>query len=116
MIWTHSKIAVLDFEGEVSSGVVEFGVVIIKDLNIISTETKLCSPLGKLHPKTSKIHGLKQNDLSKLEPFRKNQNFFTHLFLFITFHLTPPRLSEISEKNLKYFGLSQISKESDHKK
>jgi DNA polymerase III epsilon subunit-like protein len=79
VIWTHSKIAVLDFEGEVSSGVVEFGVVIIKDLNIISTETKLCSSLGELHPKTSKIHGLKQNDLFKLKPFRKNQKLFTQL-------------------------------------
>ena len=79
MSWTRSKIAVLDFEGEVSTGVVEFGVVVIKGSQIISTETKQCSPLGQLHPKSIEIHGLKQRDLLGLEPFQQNQSFFAEL-------------------------------------
>lgn len=79
MSWTHSKIAVLDFEGEVSTGVVEFGVVVIKGSQIISTETEQCSPLGQLHPKSIEIHGLRQSDLLGLESFPKKQRFFAEL-------------------------------------
>ncbi|MBU61540.1 MAG: hypothetical protein CMI26_03440 [Opitutae bacterium] len=79
MSWTRSKIAVLDFEGDAVSGVVEFGVVVIKGSKIISTETKQCRPLRQLHPKSIEIHGLKQRDLLGLEPFQQNQRFFAEM-------------------------------------
>lgn len=79
MNWTLSKIAVLDFEGEVSSGVVEFGVVVIKGSQIISTKTEQCRPTGQLNVKKIGIHGLRHNDLMVLDSFRNKQEFFIEL-------------------------------------
>jgi DNA polymerase III epsilon subunit-like protein len=77
--WTHSKIAVLDFEGEVSTGVVEFGVVVIKGSRIISTKTEQCRPSGQLPQKNIAIHGLRHRDLLGLDSFQNKQSFFTEL-------------------------------------
>ncbi len=75
MSWTRSKIAVLDFEGEIRTGVVEFGIVIIKGSQIISTETKQCRPRGKLQQKSIEIHGLRERELARLETFQKTTLF-----------------------------------------
>ncbi|MDA9962171.1 3'-5' exonuclease [Opitutales bacterium] len=79
MSWTRSKIAVLDFEGEIRTGVVEFGIVIIKGSQIISTETKQCRPRGKLQQKSIEIHGLRERELAGLETFQKKQSYFAEL-------------------------------------
>lgn len=79
MSWTRSKIAVLDFEGEVSTGVVEFGVVVIEGSQIISTETEQCRPSGQLQQKNIEIHGLRHSDLMGLDSFQNKQSFFTEL-------------------------------------
>ena len=79
MSWTRSKIAVLDFEGEIRTGVVEFGIVIIKGSQIISTETKQCRPRGKLQQKSIEIHGLRERELAGLETFQKKQRYFAEI-------------------------------------
>lgn len=66
----------MDFEGSATSGVVEYGVVLIRDGEILSTETALCAPVGEISSWDREVHGIRDADLSGSELFSENYRQF----------------------------------------
>lgn len=66
----------MDFEGSATSGVVEYGVVLIRKGEILSTETALCAPVGEISPWDREVHGIRDSDLSGSELFSENYRQF----------------------------------------
>ena len=66
----------MDFEGSTTSGVVEYGVALLRDGKILSTETALCAPTGEISSWDREIHGIRDSDLSDSELFSGNYRQF----------------------------------------
>lgn len=53
----------IDFEGNATSGILEFGVVTLRDREITGTQTRLCRATGRVSPDDTKVHGLSAEGL-----------------------------------------------------
>lgn len=53
----------IDFEGNATSGILEFGVVTLRDGEIAGTQTRLCRATGRVNPEETKVHGLSAEGL-----------------------------------------------------
>jgi DNA polymerase III epsilon subunit-like protein len=58
MSWAETPIHFIDFEGNATSGIVEFGVVTIRGGEITAAHTRLCRATGRIGPEETAIHGL----------------------------------------------------------
>ncbi|AHF93355.1 DNA polymerase III [Opitutaceae bacterium TAV5] len=58
MSWTRHLIHFVDFEGSLASGILEYGVVTIRDGGIIRSHTRLCRATGCIRAEDSAVHGL----------------------------------------------------------
>ena len=56
--WTETPIHFIDFEGNTTSGILEFGVVTIRDGEIAETHTRLCRATGRVSAEETAVHGL----------------------------------------------------------
>ena len=79
MRWTEVPIHFVDFEGAVGSGVVEYGVVTLKDNAIKQTHTRLCAPTAAQRPEDVEIHGLADAQLASKPPFSDDWELFAGL-------------------------------------
>ena len=57
------RIFVVDFEGSLKYGVIEYGVVVLENGSIVETFTGLCKPEAAIHPKDIQVHGLRDDML-----------------------------------------------------
>jgi DNA polymerase III epsilon subunit-like protein len=55
---TETPIHFIDFEGNAASGILEFGVVTLRNGAIAETQTKLCRATGRVAADETKVHGL----------------------------------------------------------
>jgi DNA polymerase-3 subunit epsilon len=62
--WTQGSIHFVDFEGNVSSGILEFGVVTLSGGEIVATATATCRPTGRVRAEDTAVHGLSGGSLS----------------------------------------------------
>jgi DNA polymerase III subunit epsilon len=69
----------IDFEGNHTSGIVEFGVVTLRGGEIVGTRTRLCSAVGRVTAEDSAIHGLAEDELRETAPFREEWEYFASL-------------------------------------
>ncbi|MDI1247866.1 MAG: 3'-5' exonuclease [Lacunisphaera sp.] len=53
----------IDFEGNATSGILEFGVVTLRGGEIAGTQTRLCRATGRVNPEETKVHGLSAEGL-----------------------------------------------------
>lgn len=53
----------IDFEGNTTSGILEFGVVTLQGGAITATQTRLCRATGRVNPEDTKLHGLSAEGL-----------------------------------------------------
>jgi DNA polymerase-3 subunit epsilon len=53
----------IDFEGNATSGILEFGVVTLLGAEIADTRTRLCRATGRVSPDDTKVHGLSAEGL-----------------------------------------------------
>lgn len=53
----------IDFEGNATSGILEFGVVTLRDGEIAGTQTRLCRATGRVNPEETRVHGLSAEGL-----------------------------------------------------
>jgi DNA polymerase-3 subunit epsilon len=53
----------IDFEGNTTSGILEFGVVTLRGGEIAGTQTRLCRATGRVNPEETKVHGLSAEGL-----------------------------------------------------
>jgi DNA polymerase III epsilon subunit-like protein len=79
MSWPTQLIHVIDFEGSLGSGVVEYGVVSWQGGRIVSTATRRCAPTGLLRPEDVEVHGLSSEHLEGLACLAEDFAFFAGL-------------------------------------
>ena len=79
MAWTEQPIYFVDFEGSLSSGVLEYGVVTLVGGRVAAARTRLCAPTGRIRPEDTDIHGLSPPDLARAEPFSSEWELFAGL-------------------------------------
>ncbi len=77
--WTSQRIHVIDFEGGLASGVVEYGVVTLQDGNIIETRTRLCRPQRAIPPSDTAIHGITNAAAGSQDAFAAEWEYFANL-------------------------------------
>jgi DNA polymerase-3 subunit epsilon len=76
MTWTEHQVFFIDFEGSLSSGVLEYGVVTLLGGKVTAAATRLCAPTGRIRPEDSEIHRLREETLVRLEPFSADWELF----------------------------------------
>lgn len=76
---TPGVIHCVDFEGSLSSGVLEYGIVSLRGGNIIFTETDFCSSIGKINEFERAQHGLYEEKLANKKPFFEKWSLFNKL-------------------------------------
>lgn len=79
MDWKELPIHVIDFEGQRSYGVVEYGVVTLEGGQITQTRTRLCQARGAIPSSDSALHGLYAHNLTQHLPFKAEEGFFADL-------------------------------------
>jgi DNA polymerase III epsilon subunit-like protein len=79
MPWTDQRVHFIDFEGGVSSGVLEYGVVTLLGGRVTAAQTRLCAPTGRVRPEDTEIHGLREESLTRCEPFSSDWGLFADL-------------------------------------
>lgn len=79
MSWTEQPIYFLDFEGSVSSGILEYGVVTLHRGEITGLRTRLCRPRGTVTAQDTAVHGLSAAGLAGEAPFADEWEYFAGL-------------------------------------
>jgi DNA polymerase III epsilon subunit-like protein len=69
----------IDFEGSTGSGILEFGVVTLRDGGITDTRTRLCRATGRIAPEDAAVHGLREPVLRSAAPFSEEWEYFAGL-------------------------------------
>jgi len=75
--WRSVDIYMMDFEGSPESGVVEYGVVHLREGEVIETTTALCQPEGPIGERDRQVHGLHGSQLEARKPFQEAYATFT---------------------------------------
>jgi len=76
---TETPIHVVDFEGSLTSGVLEWGVVSIIGNSITKTQSRLCGNRSVLSEKEVQQHGISEALVKDLEPFEADWDLFAGL-------------------------------------
>lgn len=79
MSWTEQPIFFVDFEGNRTSGVLEFGVATLLLGQITDVRTRLCAPVGRILPTDTAVHGLTVDNVAGAEPFADEWEYFAGL-------------------------------------
>jgi DNA polymerase III epsilon subunit-like protein len=77
--WTEQTVHFVDFEGSLAAGVLEYGVVTLRGSEIISLQTRLCRPRGRIRPEDTALHGLREEALATCAPLADDWEFFAGL-------------------------------------
>jgi DNA polymerase III epsilon subunit-like protein len=79
MNWSDTPIHFIDFEGNATSGILEFGVVTLRGNAITTTRTGLCRPQGRISVEDTAVHGLRAEALAGETPFADEWEYFAEL-------------------------------------
>jgi len=79
MRWTDTPIHFIDFEGNRTSGILEFGVVTLEAWEIAATRTRGCAPAGRVSAEDTAVHGLDAAGLAGMAPFAAEWEYFAGL-------------------------------------
>ena len=79
MAWTDQTVYFIDFEGSIASGILEYGVVTLLGGKVSSTLTRLCAATGRVRPEDTEIHGLREEELGRCQPFSAEWELFADL-------------------------------------
>ncbi len=77
--WTAQTIHVVDFEGSVTSGILEYGVVTLHAGGVASLRTRLCRATGRIRTEDVAVHGLDDGVLAGQAPFSEEFELFAGL-------------------------------------
>lgn len=78
-LWTEIPIHVVDFEGSLRTGVVEYGVVTLLGGDIINTSTRLHAARTPVPPIDTQCHGLSEKELEGLPAFETEWDHWVSL-------------------------------------
>ena len=79
MPWTNPPIHFIDFEGNATSGILEFGVVTLRGGELAEVRTRLCAAVGRVAAADTAVHGLDEAGLRTAAPFRDEWEYFAGL-------------------------------------
>lgn len=79
MHWKDHLIHVIDFEGTRDSGIIEYGVVTLKNGAVAETHTRICRPIGPITSNEARQHGIDQELTVGTLPFAHEWPIFTEL-------------------------------------
>jgi DNA polymerase III epsilon subunit-like protein len=79
MAWTEQPIHFVDFEGGLTSGILEYGVVTLQGGRVTAARTRLCRPTGGIRFKDAAVHGLHAEELAGHAPFADDFELFAQL-------------------------------------
>ena len=79
MHWADTPIHFIDFEGSVTSGILEFGVVTLRGAEIAAVRTRLCAAADRVAPEDTALHGLSADMVAGFAPFRDEWEYFAGL-------------------------------------
>ncbi len=77
--WIDQPVYFVDFEGNQTSGILEFGVATVLRGQVVEVFTRRCRPTGAIRPADTAVHGLGADELSGLAPFTEEWEFFASL-------------------------------------
>lgn len=69
----------IDFEGNRTSGIVEFGVVTLQGGIVAGTRTRLCRAIGRIGAEDTAVHGLSAETVAGEAPFKDEWDYFAGL-------------------------------------
>jgi DNA polymerase III epsilon subunit-like protein len=69
MRWTQLPIHVIDFEGSIASGILEYGVVTLRGGLVVETQTRICRATGQVRAEDEALHGLSAEAVEMAAPF-----------------------------------------------
>lgn len=79
MHWNDVPIFFVDFEGSRQSGILEFGVVALRDGEIAESRGRMCRPTGRITATDTTVHGLTADKLASEAPFSDEWEYFAGL-------------------------------------
>ena len=79
MHWADTSIHFIDFEGSTASGILEFGVVTLRNGAIAEPRTRLCRATGRGAAVDTAVHGLDERALRGTAPFKDEWEYFAGL-------------------------------------
>ncbi|MBX3736810.1 MAG: 3'-5' exonuclease [Candidatus Didemnitutus sp.] len=77
--WSDTPIHFIDFEGNRTSGILEFGVVTLRGGTIAETRMRSCAATGRVAPEDTAVHGLRAESVQGELPFVHEWEFFAAL-------------------------------------
>lgn len=79
MFWAETPIHFIDFEGNATSGILEFGVVTLRGGEITAVRTRLCAATGRVAAADTAVHGLNAGLVAAHAPFKDEWEYFASL-------------------------------------
>lgn len=79
MLWKEVPIHVIDFEGSLASGILEFGVATLVGGEVATTRTRLCRATGRVRPEDAAVHGISAEQVACEAPFADEFAYFADL-------------------------------------
>lgn len=79
MDWKSIKIHVIDFEGSVRTGIVEYGIATLFGGEIVDAATRLCSVRAPIPAEESGVHGIFDEDVRGRAPIDADWELFRDL-------------------------------------
>ena len=79
MRWCDTPIHVIDFEGNLTSGVLEFGIVTLLGGAVQAARTRLCGAIGRIRTSDTAIHQIEGGMVAGSPPFRDDFDAFARL-------------------------------------
>lgn len=79
MSWADTPIHFIDFEGNGTSGILEFGIVTLHGGQVVEAHTRLCRPTGRVSADETKVHGLSADGLQSQDYFASEWERFARL-------------------------------------
>lgn len=77
--WQSQPIHVVDFEGNTSYGVIEYGVATLQDGKIKACHTRLCAAEDEVSERDAWVHGLRRSDTVGFPAFKEDFALFNAL-------------------------------------
>lgn len=79
MPWPDQLIHFVDFEGSTASGILEYGVVSLRDGGIAGARGRVCAATGRVRPEDVAVHGLAAEATEGAAPFAADFEVFAAL-------------------------------------
>lgn len=78
-LWHQHAIHFLDFEGSLRSGILEYGLVTVKDFSVVRMETRLCRGTGVIPEMEAATHQIRGADVVDASPLSESWELFRDL-------------------------------------